>query len=76
MGARELGRKATVFMERTQVLKAEWFYRPVFSRSKKLLVISAASRRQYWQFKFEDLQASIRLDAFTGKVSRKYLGGV
>ena len=75
MGTRDLGRKATVFAEGVQVLKAEWYYRPVFAQSPKVLVLSGNSRRAYMDDKFYRLQNDIRTHSFIGDAPVQYLGG-
>lgn len=75
MGTRSLGRKATVFMEKVQVLKAENMYRPVFVGNRKSLIINATTRASYWQDRSERLRSDIRQDAFVGLAPKKYIGG-
>ena len=75
MGSREIGRKATVFTEGVQVLKAEWYYRPVFSQSPKVLVLSGSTRRGYFDDKFHRIQNDIRTNSFIGDAPVQYLGG-
>jgi hypothetical protein len=76
MSTRTLGRKATVFMQSIQVLKAEWFYRPVFSRSDKVITLSGNSRRAYWQDKFEMTKKDIHLEAYKNFASKRLLGTI
>jgi len=76
MSNRDLGRKATIFMETVQVLKAEWFYRPIFSRSKKVITLSGSSRRIYWQDKFDRAKKDIHNECYKNKTSKSLLGTI
>lgn len=61
-------------MESIQVLKAEWFYRPMFSRSSKVLTLSGNSRRAYWQDKFEIAKKDIHVEVFKNYAPKRLLG--
>lgn len=74
MGTRDLGRKATVFTEGVQVLKAEWFYRPVFTRAARVLTLAGSTRRAYWQDKFQRAKADIQLESYKGRAPKSLLG--
>lgn len=74
MGTRSLGRKATVFAEGIQVLKAEWFYRPAFVRAKKVLTLSASSRRSYIEDKFQRAKADIQTECYKNRAPKSLLG--
>jgi hypothetical protein len=74
MGTRANGRKATVFMQSIQVLKAEWFYRPLFSRSDKILTISGNKRSNYWQDKFERARSDVQLECYKSVLPKRLLG--
>lgn len=74
MSTRELGRKATVFMEKVQVLKCEMFYRPVFVKSTRHLVVSAQKRTNYWQDKFERAKQLIHNECYKNTAPKRLLG--
>lgn len=74
MGSRDIGRKATVFTDGIQVLKAEWYYRPVFTRAKRVLAISGNTRRSYFDDKFSNAKKAIHMEAYKNRAPKSLLG--